>query len=258
MTNDIRRRGFVADVTRQTSALSTDAARIVARVARRLVLRQEAFGPLDLAKLGDWRRYRGRPDERVDEALLTIAEEIAAEDREQEEQHERDRDEVVPRPVCSTCKDTHTMTLGDREVMCTRCPTPCEQCRQRDTGYGPGAYCATTPCGCACHKPTPRIGEPGDLLTGKPIAIEDSPKVGDPGVRDPDARCDDYKPGIPAGRCESDGHYLCAGCEHRVPTREVWHEAPKVESSTDPAHRCRAIRVVVDESAEPDELGGGG
>jgi hypothetical protein len=53
---------------------------------------------------------------------------------------------VPERPVCKTCGDTHTMRLGeDREVPCTRCPVPCERCRS-------GAYCATTPCACECHR----------------------------------------------------------------------------------------------------------
>lgn len=37
-------------------------------------------------------------------------------------------------PVCSTCNDTHAMTLhranGDEQtVMCTHCPVPCRLCR---------------------------------------------------------------------------------------------------------------------------------
>lgn len=56
--------------------------------------------------------------------------------------------------VCSVCRDTHKMTLhydnGDEQVVsCTHCPTPCQQCRFG----GNGAYCATTPCSCKCHKP---------------------------------------------------------------------------------------------------------
>ena len=50
-------------------------------------------------------------------------------------------------PVCATCEDTHHMALGEREVPCTRCPRPCQTCRLE----GKGAYCTTTPCGCACH-----------------------------------------------------------------------------------------------------------
>lgn len=55
------------------------------------------------------------------------------------------------KPVCETCKDTHSMTLptgsGDERIVpCTRCPTPCEKCRTRL-----GAYCRTTPCECPCH-----------------------------------------------------------------------------------------------------------
>jgi hypothetical protein len=49
--------------------------------------------------------------------------------------------------VCSTCNDTHLMSLGDDEVMCTRCPRPCQKCRVG----GNGAYCSTTPCACDCH-----------------------------------------------------------------------------------------------------------
>lgn len=52
--------------------------------------------------------------------------------------------------LCSTCNDTHWMMLGDREVMCTRCLVPCQQCRS--DGYGP--YCRTVPCDCVCHKGT--------------------------------------------------------------------------------------------------------
>ena len=52
-------------------------------------------------------------------------------------------------PICSTCNDTHTMTLGDREVMCTRCPVPCDRCQQGTPPTAP--YCATTPCPCSCH-----------------------------------------------------------------------------------------------------------
>lgn len=48
-------------------------------------------------------------------------------------------------PVCSTCNDTHRMPLVDREVMCTHCPTPCENCRA-------GPYCGKTPCTCECHR----------------------------------------------------------------------------------------------------------
>lgn len=55
-------------------------------------------------------------------------------------------------PICSTCGDTHMMTLhsdvGDeREVMCTRCPTPCQECR----AGGNGPFCGSTPCDCPCH-----------------------------------------------------------------------------------------------------------
>jgi len=63
---------------------------------------------------------------------------------------------AVP-PVCSTCNDTHQMVLhgemghDERVVMCTRCPTPCEECRTRGPGRAGGPYCATTRCACQCH-----------------------------------------------------------------------------------------------------------
>jgi hypothetical protein len=57
------------------------------------------------------------------------------------------------KPVCSTCGDTHRMQLGERTVMCTRCPTPCEHCQAKPQG----PYCATTPCPCECHRePAPK------------------------------------------------------------------------------------------------------
>lgn len=50
--------------------------------------------------------------------------------------------------TCETCNDTHRMTHGDREVMCTGCPIPCQLCRQG----GNGPFCETTPCACRCHR----------------------------------------------------------------------------------------------------------
>jgi len=50
--------------------------------------------------------------------------------------------------TCSTCADTHRMQIGDREVMCTRCPTPCQSCRSAN---GRGSYCEAAPCACKCH-----------------------------------------------------------------------------------------------------------
>ncbi len=60
-------------------------------------------------------------------------------------------------PICTTCNDSHVMTLSrggraEQVVACTRCPVPCEACRQRTPGQGAGAFCATTPCACACHR----------------------------------------------------------------------------------------------------------
>ncbi len=53
--------------------------------------------------------------------------------------------------ICSTCDDTHLMTLGERMVMCTRCPLPCSSCRGSPMDPT-AAYCAKTPCPCACHE----------------------------------------------------------------------------------------------------------
>ena len=55
------------------------------------------------------------------------------------------------KPACSTCSDTHRMALEEREVPCTSCPRPCEECRGLYQGVRIGAYCETTPCGCRCH-----------------------------------------------------------------------------------------------------------
>jgi len=51
---------------------------------------------------------------------------------------------------------------------------------------------------------------------------EKTPKVADgtPGVRDPDAICEEFEPGDPnwvqAG-CFGDGHYLCQNCTQYIP-----------------------------------------
>lgn len=74
---------------------------------------------------------------------------------EQPEPAEQQAETPAPaKPVCSTCCDTHRMTLHEREVMCTRCPVPCERCRSKPQG----PYCAVTPCPCECH----RKGEPAN------------------------------------------------------------------------------------------------
>ena len=52
---------------------------------------------------------------------------------------------ALPATVCSTCSDTHTMPATG--FMCTHCPLPCMKCR----GQACNAYCASTPCTCACH-----------------------------------------------------------------------------------------------------------
>lgn len=47
------------------------------------------------------------------------------------------------------------------------------------------------------------------------VGIPRDPRVGDPGVRDPDAPCEHYEPGSPKGTphdCDGDGHYLCERC----------------------------------------------
>lgn len=56
-----------------------------------------------------------------------------------------------PKPVCDSCHDTHEVHNNGRgvTVMCTRCPVPCRTCA---TDNGRGAYCASTPCACSCHK----------------------------------------------------------------------------------------------------------
>jgi hypothetical protein len=36
---------------------------------------------------------------------------------------------------------------------------------------------------------------------------------GAPGVRDPEAPCEEFEPGTPDGSCGTDGHYMCHECE---------------------------------------------
>lgn len=87
---------------------------------------------------------------RADEAIAAVAPRVAAPPAAPAREN----------PVCTTCSDTHRMVLADENgehvVMCTRCPTPCLDCRGRD-----GAYCATTPCACACHATAATTAEVG-------------------------------------------------------------------------------------------------
>ena len=52
--------------------------------------------------------------------------------------------------TCTNCNDTHMVELDGegRQVMCTRCPVPCDYCRKN----GRGAYCTEVKCSCACHQ----------------------------------------------------------------------------------------------------------
>jgi hypothetical protein len=54
--------------------------------------------------------------------------------------------EHIREVVCAHCNDTRRMSIGEREVPCTRCPRPCEECRS-------GGYCRSVPCSCRCHVP---------------------------------------------------------------------------------------------------------
>ena len=58
--------------------------------------------------------------------------------------------EHIREPVCATCNDSRRMSLGEREVLCTRCPRPCENCRS-------GGYCRVPRCACKCHMPVEHI-----------------------------------------------------------------------------------------------------
>jgi hypothetical protein len=49
--------------------------------------------------------------------------------------------------ICEECKDTHKMELNEQMVMCTFCPSPCQECR----AGGIGPFCEQTPCACKCH-----------------------------------------------------------------------------------------------------------
>jgi hypothetical protein len=53
-----------------------------------------------------------------------------------------------------------------------------------------------------------------------------APRMGQPGVRDPDGRCDafDGRGYDGGGDCESDGHYLCLECSLLSPDAERFHQ----------------------------------
>lgn len=51
--------------------------------------------------------------------------------------------------VCEYCCDTHSVwsQLLERNIMCLRCPKPCDSCKDF-----PNPYCKETPCICDCHE----------------------------------------------------------------------------------------------------------
>jgi hypothetical protein len=59
--------------------------------------------------------------------------------------------EPTPEPICGVCMDTHQIPnrTDDGTWACTSCPSPCRSCA---SDGGRGAFCATTPCACECHK----------------------------------------------------------------------------------------------------------
>lgn len=62
-------------------------------------------------------------------------------------------DETIPVPAhvgaCAHCEGSRQMYHHglERDVMCTRCPIPCDACRD-----GTRAFCVAHPCECACHR----------------------------------------------------------------------------------------------------------
>jgi hypothetical protein len=86
----------------------------------------------------------------------------------------------MKKPICSTCNDTHRMTLQrdgheDQVVMCTFCPVPCQKCREN----GNGPFCGTTPCACDCHANHPSYQKPSWVTehkeTGCPLPFGHDP-----------------------------------------------------------------------------------
>jgi hypothetical protein len=92
--------------------------------------------------------------------------------------------------------------------------------------------------------------------------------VGIPGNRDPDYPCSGYEPvpielarqlsfnsGNPFWQdCQTDGHYLCAECCHRAPTKEYAEEdcPGHVASELDPKI-CGRCGVHIDDLRPPDD-----
>lgn len=152
-------------------------------------------------------------------------------------------------PFCSACNDSHRMPFhtpsGDEtEVMCTRCPVPCEKCRGRPQG----AYCMTTPCPCRCHrqKKCTCLAAPGFHAIGCPMGPE---------------RTSDQRPAVdavlhPDGRCECAGEGTCEWhrthcneCGVRVPKMHIEfptcaeHAAPFDWSKLSPRQAFEALRA---------------
>lgn len=86
----------------------------------------------------------GGPVGDVGQAVTMNATEIACQLAKLDAYELAERDGYTRRFACEHCEDTHEV-YGR---MCTRCPTPCQECR----AGGNGPYCETTPCACPCHR----------------------------------------------------------------------------------------------------------
>lgn len=64
------------------------------------------------------------------------------------------------------------------------------------------------------------------IFASPPARIPD----GTPGIRDVDAPCDAFGPGDPGGgRCDTDGHYICAECVHMSAVAVEWKQDQETE-----------------------------
>lgn len=65
------------------------------------------------------------------------------------------------------------------------------------------------------------------------------------GVRDPDAPCEGFTPGDPgAGRCDTDGHYLCWDCEEMSRSAVLHRKCSQRSSCT--CELCTEVEAQLD------------
>lgn len=177
MTDDLQRRGLLADLARQSRGLSLDAVRVLDRIASRLVRRQQRDLTLTLGTMRTWTRDQWGRDlddgsETLDDAIAAVADQLVLEDQELASRREAARAEMVGGPVQRAAHQQHREhdAAAERYAALRAEAIEAVQIGAIDPELGREAIRVLD----ERQADEVHIGRPGDRLTGQPIVVDDS------------------------------------------------------------------------------------